>query len=218
LSRKRNCWARLLLVFCNYLYWVGISEWRYQYVVLHSTIYWYLLYMIWCICFVIWNEAGISLFIFNDNWLWNKYTRQNFNLRSCTSCKISRLTLLSWINRNMYHQFHKKILQTIMFSFFQLFLRYWFIHTILLTFYTSMVINFFVQTEEKEESVWASALSCLLYFVCDRGKIRRNRLQGLDIRVRNNIPLLFSIYQCLWKSYYLFRTAFCRISFLLHIL
>lgn len=54
-----------------------------------------------------------------------------------------------------------------------------------------MAINSFVQTEEKEESVWASALSCLLYFVCDRGKIKRNRLQGLDIRVRNNIPLLF---------------------------
>ncbi|CAN0837300.1 hypothetical protein LINGRAHAP2_LOCUS1766 [Linum grandiflorum] len=40
-----------------------------------------------------------------------------------------------------------------------------------------------VQTEEQEESVWASALSCLLYFVCDRGKILRNRLEGLDIRV-----------------------------------
>ncbi|MBA0630364.1 hypothetical protein Godav_002476, partial [Gossypium davidsonii] len=38
-------------------------------------------------------------------------------------------------------------------------------------------------TVEKEESVWASALSCLLFFVCDRGKIRRNRLKGLDIRV-----------------------------------
>ncbi|MBA0726304.1 hypothetical protein Golax_002140, partial [Gossypium laxum] len=37
-----------------------------------------------------------------------------------------------------------------------------------------------VQTVEKEESVWASALSCLLYFVCDRGKIRRNRLKGLN--------------------------------------
>ncbi|CAL1374502.1 unnamed protein product [Linum trigynum] len=40
-----------------------------------------------------------------------------------------------------------------------------------------------VQTEEHEESVWASALSCLLYFVCDRGKILRDRLEGLDIRV-----------------------------------
>ncbi|KAK6786334.1 hypothetical protein RDI58_014859 [Solanum bulbocastanum] len=40
-----------------------------------------------------------------------------------------------------------------------------------------------VQTEEKEESIWASALSCLLYLVCDRGRIRRSRLKGLDIRV-----------------------------------
>ncbi|MCD9644442.1 hypothetical protein HAX54_032656 [Datura stramonium] len=38
-------------------------------------------------------------------------------------------------------------------------------------------------TEEKEEPIWASALSCLLYFVCDRGRIRRSRLKGLDIRV-----------------------------------
>ncbi|KAI3721282.1 hypothetical protein L2E82_32288 [Cichorium intybus] len=45
------------------------------------------------------------------------------------------------------------------------------------------VLLLLVQTEEKEESVWASALSCLLYFVCDRGKIRRSRLRGLDIRV-----------------------------------
>ncbi|KZV40902.1 hypothetical protein F511_05147 [Dorcoceras hygrometricum] len=37
--------------------------------------------------------------------------------------------------------------------------------------------------EEKEESVWASSLSCLRYFVYDRGKIRRSRLKGLDIRV-----------------------------------
>ncbi|KAL6503703.1 hypothetical protein OROGR_025626 [Orobanche gracilis] len=40
-----------------------------------------------------------------------------------------------------------------------------------------------VQIEEKEEAVWASSLSCLLYFVCDRGKIRRSRLKGLDIRI-----------------------------------
>ncbi|XP_059628165.1 uncharacterized protein LOC132270969 [Cornus florida] len=40
-----------------------------------------------------------------------------------------------------------------------------------------------VQIEEKEESIWASALSCLLYFVSDRGKISRIRLKGLDIRV-----------------------------------
>jgi len=48
-----------------------------------------------------------------------------------------------------------------------------------------MLITCFIQSEEKDESVWASALSCLLYFVCDRGKIWRNRLVGLDIRVRN---------------------------------
>ncbi|KAK7270074.1 hypothetical protein RIF29_22965 [Crotalaria pallida] len=45
------------------------------------------------------------------------------------------------------------------------------------------ILLFLVQTEEMEESVWASALNCLLYFVCDRGKIQRNRLQVLDIRV-----------------------------------
>ncbi|KZV22590.1 hypothetical protein F511_02607 [Dorcoceras hygrometricum] len=45
------------------------------------------------------------------------------------------------------------------------------------------VLLYLVQVEEKEESVWASSLSCLLYFVCDRGKIRRSRLKGLDIRV-----------------------------------
>lgn len=44
------------------------------------------------------------------------------------------------------------------------------------------------QIQEKEESVWASALSCLLYFVCDRGKIRRSRLEGLDIRVSHLLP------------------------------
>ncbi|KAH1156634.1 hypothetical protein GLYMA_18G288500v4 [Glycine max] len=45
------------------------------------------------------------------------------------------------------------------------------------------ILLLLVQSEEKDESVWASALSCLLYFVCDRGKIKRNRLRGLDIRV-----------------------------------
>ncbi|KAK4835257.1 hypothetical protein QYF36_007544 [Acer negundo] len=45
------------------------------------------------------------------------------------------------------------------------------------------ILLLLVQTEEREESVWASALSCLLYFVSDRGKIWRNRLNGLDIRV-----------------------------------
>ncbi|KAJ4969973.1 hypothetical protein NE237_003072 [Protea cynaroides] len=45
------------------------------------------------------------------------------------------------------------------------------------------VLLLLVQVEEKEETVWASALSCLFYFVCDRGKIWRKRLEGLDIRV-----------------------------------
>ncbi|KAK4425193.1 hypothetical protein Salat_1713200 [Sesamum alatum] len=45
------------------------------------------------------------------------------------------------------------------------------------------VLLHLVQIEEEEEAVWASALSCLLYFICDRGKIRRSRLEGLDIRV-----------------------------------
>ncbi|KAE9615671.1 hypothetical protein Lalb_Chr04g0257821 [Lupinus albus] len=45
------------------------------------------------------------------------------------------------------------------------------------------ILLLLVQNEENEESVWASALSCLLYFVCDRGKIWRKRLEGLDIRV-----------------------------------
>ncbi|WOH02547.1 hypothetical protein DCAR_0521936 [Daucus carota subsp. sativus] len=45
------------------------------------------------------------------------------------------------------------------------------------------VLLHLVQIEEKEESIWASALSCLLYFVCHRGKIRRSRLEGLDARV-----------------------------------
>ncbi|ONK62305.1 uncharacterized protein A4U43_C07F2530 [Asparagus officinalis] len=45
------------------------------------------------------------------------------------------------------------------------------------------ILWFLVQTEEQEEIVWASALSCLFYFVCDGGKILRTRLDGLDIRV-----------------------------------
>ncbi|KAI0531463.1 hypothetical protein KFK09_001018 [Dendrobium nobile] len=45
------------------------------------------------------------------------------------------------------------------------------------------VLHLLVQTEEKEEIVWASALSSLFYFICDRGKILRSRLDGLDIRV-----------------------------------
>ncbi|XP_074567956.1 uncharacterized protein LOC141824545 isoform X1 [Curcuma longa] len=45
------------------------------------------------------------------------------------------------------------------------------------------VLCLLVQMEESEEIVWASALSCLFYFVCDNGKIVRSRLAGLDIRV-----------------------------------
>lgn len=45
------------------------------------------------------------------------------------------------------------------------------------------ILLLLVEIEEKQESVWASALSCLFYFVCDGGRIRRSRLKGLDIRV-----------------------------------
>ncbi|CAL4959213.1 unnamed protein product [Urochloa decumbens] len=45
------------------------------------------------------------------------------------------------------------------------------------------VLLLLVQMEERQEIVWASALSCLFYFVCDGGKIIRSRLGGLDIRV-----------------------------------
>ncbi|KAG9445143.1 hypothetical protein H6P81_016483 [Aristolochia fimbriata] len=45
------------------------------------------------------------------------------------------------------------------------------------------ILLLLVQIEERNETVWASALSCLLFFVCDRGKICRSRLEGLDIRV-----------------------------------
>ncbi|KAL6613719.1 hypothetical protein ACP70R_035989 [Stipagrostis hirtigluma subsp. patula] len=43
------------------------------------------------------------------------------------------------------------------------------------------VLLLLVQMEERQEIVWASALSCLFYFVCDGGKIIRSRLGGLDI-------------------------------------
>ncbi|KAG2603577.1 hypothetical protein PVAP13_5KG780500 [Panicum virgatum] len=42
---------------------------------------------------------------------------------------------------------------------------------------------YMLEMEERQEIVWASALSCLFYFVCDGGKIIRSRLGGLDIRV-----------------------------------
>lgn len=44
------------------------------------------------------------------------------------------------------------------------------------------VLHLLVQTEENEEIVWASALSCLFYLVCDKSKILRSRLEYLDIR------------------------------------
>ncbi|CAL9111678.1 unnamed protein product [Musa acuminata var. zebrina] len=45
------------------------------------------------------------------------------------------------------------------------------------------ILRLLVQIDEREEIVWASALSCLFYFVCDKGHILRRRLDGLDIRV-----------------------------------
>lgn len=45
------------------------------------------------------------------------------------------------------------------------------------------MLLFLVQMREIEEKVWVAALSCLLYFVCDRGRIQRQRLCGIDIRV-----------------------------------
>ncbi|KAE8718005.1 methylglutaconyl-CoA hydratase [Hibiscus syriacus] len=45
------------------------------------------------------------------------------------------------------------------------------------------ILLLLVQADEMEESVWASALSCLLYFVCDRGNIWRNRLKGLVLKI-----------------------------------
>ena len=50
---------------------------------------------------------------------------------------------------------------------------------------TLIILGQLFQMEEQEEIVWASALSCLFYFVCDGGKFLRSRLDGLDIRVRN---------------------------------
>ncbi|KAA3481795.1 SANT domain-containing protein 2 [Gossypium australe] len=55
------------------------------------------------------------------------------------------------------------------------------------------ILLLLVQIDETEEAVWASALSCLLYFVCDRGNIWRNRLKGLDIRVVKSILVISRI-------------------------
>ncbi|KAH7440215.1 hypothetical protein KP509_04G096700 [Ceratopteris richardii] len=58
------------------------------------------------------------------------------------------------------------------------------------------MLLFLVQMGETEESIWAAALSCLLYFVCDGGRIQRSRLHGLDIRV---IKCLLDIsWACAW--------------------
>jgi len=67
-------------------------------------------------------------------------------------------------------------------------------------------MNCFIQSEEKDESVWASVISCLLYFVCDTGKIWRNRLVGLDIRVRNN-SLLFYLILFVFHGYFIAHSA-----------
>ncbi|CAI5518614.1 unnamed protein product [Closterium sp. Naga37s-1] len=42
---------------------------------------------------------------------------------------------------------------------------------------------YLVQVEESDESVWAAALSCLLYLTCDRGRTVFHRLALLDVRV-----------------------------------
>ncbi|XP_021312036.1 uncharacterized protein LOC110433786 [Sorghum bicolor] len=54
------------------------------------------------------------------------------------------------------------------------------------------VLLLLVQMEERQEIVWASALSCLFYFVCDGGKIIRCRLGGLDIRVNAIFKFTFA--------------------------
>ncbi|CAI7923225.1 unnamed protein product [Closterium sp. NIES-54] len=41
---------------------------------------------------------------------------------------------------------------------------------------------YLVQVEESDESVWAAALSCLLYLTCDRGRTVFHRLALLDVR------------------------------------
>ncbi|CAI5472859.1 unnamed protein product [Closterium sp. Yama58-4] len=42
---------------------------------------------------------------------------------------------------------------------------------------------YLVQVEESDESVWAAALSCVLYLTCDRGRTVFHRLALLDVRV-----------------------------------
>lgn len=49
------------------------------------------------------------------------------------------------------------------------------------------MLLFLVQIGEVEEGVWVAALSCLLYLVCDRGRVQKRRLHGMDIRVLKNL-------------------------------
>ncbi|KAJ7548084.1 hypothetical protein O6H91_08G116800 [Diphasiastrum complanatum] len=51
----------------------------------------------------------------------------------------------------------------------------------------SDMLLFLVQVEEQEEGVWAAALSSLFYLICDRGRIRRRGLRGVDIRVLKSL-------------------------------
>jgi hypothetical protein len=64
--------------------------------------------------------------------------------------------------------------------------------------------------EERQEIVWASALSCLFYFVCDGGKIIRSRLGGLDIRV--NITF-FKFTFVMFLQHFLVAKHSCNISY-----
>ncbi|GBG92191.1 hypothetical protein CBR_g54636 [Chara braunii] len=60
------------------------------------------------------------------------------------------------------------------------------------------MLLFLVQMEEKDEVVWASALSCLLFLTCDRGLVLRERLSGVDVRVFKELLELSS--QCRWSE------------------
>ncbi|KAG6475903.1 hypothetical protein ZIOFF_065133 [Zingiber officinale] len=75
------------------------------------------------------------------------------------------------------------------------------------------VLRLLVQMEEREEIVWASALSCLLYFVCDKGKILRSRLAGLDIRVIKTFVEISNEYS--WAEV-VHRKLICMLSNMLY--
>ncbi|CAN6472476.1 unnamed protein product [Victoria cruziana] len=70
-----------------------------------------------------------------------------------------------------------------------------------------------VQKEEKEEAVWAAGLSCLLYFVCDSGRIQRQRLNGIDARVIKS--LLEISRQHSWAEI-LHSKLICMLTYLLY--